>query len=145
MLSTKHENIQALDHKSKQECDRDSIQAYEHLSTLVHIHLISQSLWNSSTIVKAFKRTYVQQHDHLLLQAYGHFMITKCTRVWISNMWISMHVSMQSSKHLNIWASNHQSIQAYENDDIEISVHVMIKAGTHGSIRSSKHVNIKEY
>ena len=59
MLSTKHENIQAFDHESKQECDCESIQADEHLSTQVHITLISQSPQHTSTIIKVFERMYV--------------------------------------------------------------------------------------
>ena len=56
-----------------------------------------------------------------------------------------MHVSMQSSNHLNIWPSNHQNVQSYKNDgSIHVSGHVIIKACRH-CIRSSKHVNIKEY
>ena len=65
------------------------------------------------------------------------------TCMWISNMWISMYVSMQSSNNLNVWASNHQSVQLYENDGIHVSVQVIVKACRH-CIRSSKHMNIKE-
>ena len=40
-----------LNYVSIQACDHDSIQAYEYLSTWVHIPLISQCPQHSSTIV----------------------------------------------------------------------------------------------
>ena len=65
-----------------QECDRDSIQVYEHLSTQVYIPLISQSTLHSSTIVNAFERMNAQLHDHLSLQAYRHIIIQVCAYVY---------------------------------------------------------------
>ena len=78
MLLTKHENIQAFDHESKQECHCEIIQADEHLSAQVHIPLISQSPQHTSTIIKVIESTYVRQHDDLCLQDYRHFTIIVC-------------------------------------------------------------------
>ena len=105
MLSTKHENIQALGHESKQVCDCESIQAYRHLSTEVHIPIISLA--------------YKHNHQSIWVHVHPTNMINYASKTIDISRWSCVH-SCVDIKHVNVDAS-HQSIWIYEQVTIKAS------------------------
>ena len=115
-----------------EECDRKSIQAYEHFSTQVYIPLISQSTLHSSIIVNAFEHMNDKLHSHLNLQAYRHIIIQvcayvygyqtyeyQCMRVW-EHVIIKVYVygSISSPNLVRMGVCNHQIMSAFEHSNL---------------------------
>ena len=113
-----------------------SIWALKHPNTHTSNLPISLIFKHNCQSIWAHVRSTTVSVMPLSLLTFHEYCVGIC--VWILNMWISMHVGMQSSKHLNIWAGNHQSIQLSKNECIQVSGHVNIKARWHVSILSSK-------
>ena len=139
-----------------------SMRVYKHVSMRAYKHVIiaQTSIWvfkHPSTQTSNFLMSSSFKHNRLSIWAWVHPTTHSlmppsqytfhephvCTCVWISNMWISMHVSMKSLKHFNIGVGNHQRVQAFEIEGIQASGYAIIKACRHGSILSSRHVNIE--
>ena len=141
MWSSKQVHMWACYHQSKDKWEyvinkACEYHAYKHLSTQIHLSLISQSSQHSRKIINAFECTDFLLHNHFNPNHHP----SMCTCVWISNMWISMHMSMRLMKHFKIRVGNHQNVQAYELDGIQASRQLIIDACKHGSTLSLWHV-----